>query len=920
MGTQNREESASAFPSSGDPVDLFPRTDAWRKALRMALEAPNRTLTDASGETSGLGISISESSELSRWMTQLQARQPDSKVGALSLDDLYRRIANATHEGIWLVNREGRTVFVNASLASLLGYRSDDMMDRSFVDFVPDYARKRAAELLNAKPNAVLPRMRADLLKCDGTIVNMMASMTVIQDDQGELFGMLAMLTDITELRHTQESILAAHEGLERKIQERTQALAEANARLKEEAEAREAAMLALRESEERHRLLAENSLDMLSSHSIDGTYLYASPASLYLMGYEPDELVGRNAFAFMHEEDVAIVENVQAEIMYGGIEQTQVDYRKMHRDGHWIWFESKIRVIRDEKSGKPIQLIVNSRDITDRKEVERELRQVKVKLETRVQERTEALTRSMLALRMGNMERRETEKQLMLLTRAIASAGQGIVVTDPEVGSNKIIYANPAFYQLTGFEPEEVIGVNCRFLQGPLTQKDQIARIRQAIRDGKPFTGELTNYRKDGSHFWNSLRINPIVDADGEISNFVGVLTDITESRELEDRLQQARKMESLGTLAGGVAHDFNNMLTPILGYSVLLLQTANLAPEHRNWISTMARTAKRSRELVSQILAFTRQKAQQRTRVDLHELVEETLSIVRAGAPSRVRILSQVEQGPFFVNADSTQLHQAVLNLATNAVYELQKSGGELTLTIKRVHLSPGSNQRWGRELMPGPYVQLSVRDNGGGIPPKVLARIWEPFVTTKPGDDGTGMGLPEVLGIVTAHEGAVAVESNEGVGTCFDLVLPLDLRAQAELGVGPRAEHGLPSAGGGQTLMLVEDEEVVLEVMADMLVSLNYQVLSASSGAEARTLFEANKDTIDLVLTDQSLPDSTGIAVIRHIREQGSTLPVLIYTGNPAPSLMQEAKELKVHEVLSKPVDMAKLGQTLERCLKK
>ena len=378
-----------------------------------------------------------------------------------------------------------------------------------------------------------------------------------------------------------------------------------------------------------------------------------------------------------------------------------------------------------------------------------------------------------LLSLAQDITARQDAEAVLLLRDRAIQAVTQGILITDPNQPDNPIIYASPGFLRLTGYQAEQVIGRNCRFLQGKDTDPAAVARVRRAIQVGEACTVELVNYRTDGSAFWNELSISPVRDSAGRLTHLVGVQADVTARRTLEEQFRQAQKMEAFGQLAGGVAHDFNNQLTIINGYSELLFQRLLKGDPSREFIAQINKAGERSAGLTRQLLAFSRQQVLAPRLLDLNEVVAETEKMLCRLIGEDIRLATIKDPQLGVVRADPGQIEQVLMNLAVNA-RDAMPEGGRLTIETQNVEVEEAYAQGH-PDAHVGSHVLLSVTDTGTGMTPEVCARIFEPFFTTKGPGKGTGLGLATVYGIISQSGGHLAVSSKVGVGTTFEVYLP-------------------------------------------------------------------------------------------------------------------------------------------------
>ena len=424
--------------------------------------------------------------------------------------------------------------------------------------------------------------------------------------------------------------------------------------------------------------------------------------------------------------------------------------------------------------------------ELLEQKNLERQIAQdalarAYAESETLVRKRTAELSESNTALAAEIAERKLAAEERERLFTAIEQSADAIVITD----TNWIItYVNPAFKVVTGYGGDEAIGRHLRFLKSAKHDRDFYRRIRETLKSGQVWSGRITHREKDGAFYETEATATPVRNESGAIISFVSSYRDITARLKLEKDLRQAHKMEALGALAGGIAHDFNNILAAILGNAEIALhKNLKCEPAQVN-LENVIKAAGRAADLVRRILAFTRQTEHLRQAVPVVPLVEETLNLLAPSLPDSIKICSDTPSSPeeMVVLADPTEVHQVLINLCTNAAHAMLKKGGLLLVGLSRVIVSPSGNFKspefapgWERSLDPGPYVCLSVSDTGTGIDPSVMERIFDPYFTTKPVGEGTGLGLSVVQGIVRSNGGAITVKSERGRGATFKVFLP-------------------------------------------------------------------------------------------------------------------------------------------------
>lgn len=461
---------------------------------------------------------------------------------------------------------------------------------------------------------------------------------------------------------------------------------------------------------------------------------------------------------------------------------------------------------------------------------------------------------------------RSAAEAELQLKDHAIQALNLGLIITDPRRVDNPIIYASPGFSQMTGYPQEEIVGRNCRFLQGPETAPADVATLREGISNGKECRAVLVNYRKDGTPFWNDIRISPVFSADRVLTHFIGVQTNITEQRGLEIQLRQAQKMEAVGQLASGIAHDFNNQLTVINGYSQLLLHSSVLDAKAKKYLEIIREAGDRSAALTGGLLAFGRKQIMVSEVIDLNEVLRKVEDMLRRITGEQIELAVNTESEPAKIFADAAKIDQVLINLTLNA-RDAMEDGGKLSISVGRVELD-GTYSKLHPETKPGPYILLSVTDTGEGMSEDVRLRIFEPFFSTKDQAQGTGLGLAIVYGIVRQSDGLIEVYSEKGYGTAFKIYFP-EVEGQAPSRIGSKG--AVEIVRGGETILLVEDERALLELAREILVECGYTVLTAQNGEDALKIAKSVGGGIKLLLTDVVMPGMGG----RDLSEQMSML---------------------------------------------
>ncbi len=501
--------------------------------------------------------------------------------------------------------------------------------------------------------------------------------------------------------------------------------------------------------------------------------------------------------------------------------------------------------------------------------------------------------------------ERRRAERALAESEKRYRSvfeqARDAIYLTTPE---GRLLDINEAGAQMFGYTRDAIKKVNVADIYARASdRKEALAALE---REGFIRDWEAVFVHKDG-------RVITCLDSavvwrgeNGETLGYIGLLRDITgrkqaeeEKARLERQLRQAQKMEAIGTLAGGIAHDFNNILAAILGSADLgLADLAEDAPQRRH-LERILEAGQRAKDLIKQILDFSRLSEPEKKPIRLELIVRQALKLLRATLPTTIDIKTDIRVGDETVMADPTQIHQLLMNLGANAGHAMRESGGVLEVSLETVELDPDQAAGYA-DLTPGRYQRLAVSDTGHGMDEETAARIFEPFFTTKETGEGTGMGLAVAHGIVVGHGGAIEVHSRPGQGASFVIHLPL---AQAALDDDQPLDQ-TEIKGGGESILLVDDEEMLTELGRERLERLGYRVTALTSSREALALFEADPDRFDLVITDQTMPELTGAEMAAEMLRLRPDTPIILCTGFSSQISPEKARRIGIRRFLMKP----------------
>ncbi len=502
----------------------------------------------------------------------------------------------------------------------------------------------------------------------------------------------------------------------------------------------------------------------------------------------------------------------------------------------------------------------------------------------------------------------------------AIENTRMPMIVTDPRQADNPIVFANPAFMSMTGYSAEEIVGHNCRFLQGPGTDRDSVAAIRDALERRVQVQLEILNYRKDGSSFWNALFISPIYNPAGEIVYFFASQLDVSRRRDAEEGLAQAQKMEALGQLTGGISHDFNNLLQVMSGHVELLSMKADRDKLDKaaldKGLGNLRASIKKASTLTQQLLAFSRKQSLRGRVVNINSLVREMSELVERTLGETVRVEYDLSDEIGNCQVDTNQLEVSLLNVLVNA-RDAMPQGGTITISTEAIDVFDGEAVSM-LGLPAGRFIALSVTDTGHGIPAELLPRVMDPFFTTKEEGKGTGLGLSMVHGFVKQSGGTVTMYSEVGVGTTLRMYFPeakVPTRTTSEVSVRP------VNKGGTESVLIVEDREEVAEIAREMLEGLGYTIHVATNARKALDIFKSMLPDAppELVFSDVVMPGGmNGYVLAREIQRLAPQTKILLTTGFDRDLGRIETVAPSEFDLIKKPYRLADLARKVRGVL--
>ncbi|HUL51317.1 MAG TPA: PAS domain S-box protein [Candidatus Nitrosotalea sp.] len=721
-----------------------------------------------------------------------RTRRRESETALQSREKLFQALTHHAQDLVTILDHRGVIKYQSASSERVLGHQPAELLGRSVFELVhrEDLPGARAAFERGIQNPGSTVTLDLRIRHHDGSWRYLEASGQNMLDDP-DINGVVVNSRDITERKLTEEK---------------------------------------LRQNEERFRRITENMADLVAVLDVQGRRLYNSPSYRNLLG-DPDHLKGTQSFEEIHPDDRDRIRRVFRETLVTGIGQ-RAEYRFLRSDGTIRYIESQGSVVRDHE-GKVVNIIVVSRDITERKNAEAQIRE-----------------------------------QAALLDKA----QDAICVTDLD---QRIGYWNKSAEVLYGWTSEEVVGKNASELLFKANASQAMEALKSLIAK-REWKGELRQVTRSGADLIVESRWTLIHDTDGKPKSILVINTDITEKKKLETQFFRSQRLENIGMLSSGIAHDLNNVLAPIM-MAVPMLRERIADPRLGRFLDTLEKSAQRGAELVSQILSFARGAESTSKLLHLRHLIGDIENIIRETFPKTIEFRKRIAPDLAAIRGNTTQIHQVLLNLCVNA-RDAMPDGGVLSISAENGRTDE-AQARHHPDSKPGRCVVVSVADTGTGIPPEILESIFDPFFTTKEPGMGTGLGLATVTGILKNHHGFVEVESAVGQGTRFKIFLPA-----ADFGA-PSAEEVKTSelpTGNGELILVVDDEVAIREIAKATLENYGYRVLTADSGAEAVALFRQNERDVKVVVLDGIMPFMDGPSTARALREVSPSVRIVAVSG--------------------------------------
>ena len=881
-----------------------------KNGSEVVVEVNSTGLTDERGRRSGFVVIYRDMTERHRTSLALQeaSERLRAQADAIHLSEAeLRGILNATKESIWQFSPEGIILTANKVALDRFGLSAEEVIGRPFRELVPpELAASRQARLTEVAESG-----RAVEFEDVRAGISFEHSFYPVFDAEGNVSSIACFSRDVTARKQMEED--------RRRDRERFELLSLTAGRLLESENPQTVV------DELCRKIMAHLDCQLFFNFLVDRE---AGKLRLNACGGLPDEevrklewldfgtavcgYVARNATRVV-AEDIPSRPDPRTNLVAGYGVKAYACHPLMSR-GEVLGTLSFGTKTRTRFSGEDLSMmktvadqvavaIERMRDEQALRERGLELQHLTEDLEIRVKKRTAELAAA------NEMLLAEAAQRVRLVA-AVEQADEGIAIMDAE---GRLHEVNEAYVRLSGRSRDELLATRYGDLLSRSPEgRDAWADMKISIERGEAWRGHISRGDESADPLELDVTISPIHDQSGRIINYLAVERDVSKEIRLQQHLRQIQKLEALGTLAGGIAHDFNNILHPLFISTELLLLEPGVDPASRRHLEVTLKAAERGRDLVKQIIAFSRQKEKERKPSKAGPVVSEAVKFLRVSLPSTIEIRSDIRDESGFIMGDQAQIHQIVMNLCNNAAYAMREKGGILSVGLAEADV----DERLAAlvpALRPGPYLRLTVADTGGGMTPQVKERAFDPFFTTKKPGEGSGMGLAVVAGIVRDYGGAVSFTSEEGRGTTFVIYLP---RVAVESPAPKAAPDGLP--GGTERILLIDDEEVQVQSVRGMLARLGYQVVAVTDGQEGLERFRSDPGSFDLVITDQTMPQLTGVRIAEEVLGLRPDLPVVLCTGYSETVDAAGARALGIREFLMKPFSVREMAATVRRAL--
>ncbi len=773
-------------------------------------------------------------------------------------EERYRTILENIADGYFESDLAGNLTFFNDSACKVTGYSPDELLGMNNRQFTDKETARKVSETFNKvyTTGKAANAFEWKLITKEGAERFVESSISVKRDREGRPTGFQCIARDITNRRQAEDELKESRQQLSDIINFLPDATFVID---------KEGRVIAWNRALE--AMTGIKAADMLDK----GNYEYALP----FYGERRPMLI-----------DLALKPREEIEVRYvttqRGNEVLEGEAYMPALGGGEVYLYGNAGILRDSK-GDIVGAIESIRDITDRRRAE------------------EAVL--------------ESEERFRLIAE---NARVVIWMMDMNL---RYKYISPYIKHNLGYTPEEYIAKPLNEVLTPSSLElcmnlfaEELEKEKKPGRDtSRSMTIECDYIHKDGRIIPAEMNMTFIRDAAGNAEGILGITGDITERKFLESQLRQAQKMESIGTLAGGIAHDFNNILSAVIGYAEMARKEPDISDRLQRYLEQIYKAGTRAGELVKQILTFSRRNDDELYPLRISPIVKEVLKLIRATLPATIEISQNIQTDPDTVLANSTRIHQILMNLCTNAAQAMGAGKGTLQVVLAPIEIKP-DDVLIHHGLIPGRHIKLSVCDTGQGIAPEIMDKIFDPFFTTKRSGVGTGMGLSVVHGIVKGCGGTITAQSEVGKGTEFNVYFPLLMETER------KKQEGAPPPlfGGEEHILLVDDEAAIVDIGKEMLTGLGYKVLGMTNSPKALELFRISPDRFDLVITDMTMPDMTGSELARELMLIRPDIPVILCTGFSELITKDQAKSLGIRNFIVKPVGLKQIAAIVRRVL--
>ena len=808
------------------------------------------------------------------WATGIIYAMTRYRLFLLTPSTAAENIIKTMSDAFFLVTVNKTVQNVNSSLIRILDYEEKEIIGKPLANFI----RKKKTDnsfirLLVKNPDSISEI--SDKETCDREIPVLLSTST-LRDENGKSQGYICIARDITELKNIEFELERHQESLEVIIQERSAEIITINKELQAENEERRRAINRLVESKQHFFTMFENSRDMMLVIESNGKAILANPA--FNNKFTIVTELSDNLVRYFHPEDRKRIIEAWRLYLKDGMEFTNIEFRCKYLKGEYIYLNTTVRKI--EVSGETFYYCV-ARDIT------------RGILETK--------------------KLRESEERY----RALFDNSTDMVYLHDLKGN--FLDANSAALKTLGYSRKEIQSVNFASLFGV----DSIKEIFSAIREIKKAdsSGKVYEFRindRNGRPIDIEVMASLVSKGDKPYA-IQGIARDVTLRKRLDEQVSQSQKLEAIGTLAGGIAHDFNNLLGTIFLSSDLVKMTIPEDSPQLQSMHNIVDASKRARELIKQILIFSRQSSQEKKPLDIRPIAKETLKFLRTTLPSTIEIHEKTDLDPGAILADPTQVHQVIMNLCTNASRAMNDGHGVMELFIEHEYIDKSSVREKSASISSqsvqrtGKFLKLTISDTGIGIEPDILDRIYEPFFTTRAIGEGNGLGLSVVHGIVKDHNGFITVDSRLGKGTTFKVYFPIieDISLA-------KTDDVQKTHTGSESILFVDDEEIFSNAISGVMKSLGYSVKAETDSIKALEEFKRFPEKYDLLMTDQTMPGMTGLELAREVKNIRNNIPIILISGNSESFSEESLRKSGIEYFSMKPFSTKEISAIIREAL--